>query len=186
MSARYGCSTEIHLPAITSAIAASVEGLKKIHGWVNDARLNDESASDGTVWLNVQCPEQNYGHSFVKDLDEAIDDLAQYALDGFAVEYVYEGDQGVDFYGPTPEAKANAKRNWNFSKAARYLKEEGIHFESVLKIPVAAQAIVDDIKLAYGTGTGNEIDEESLDWPDWVVSYRSLAELLQKVTITDR
>lgn len=82
MSARYGCSTEIHLPAITSPIAASVEGLKKILKWINDAPINDESASDGTVWLNVQCPEQNCGHSFVKDLDEAIDDPAQYALDG--------------------------------------------------------------------------------------------------------
>ncbi len=186
MSARYGCSTGIHLPAITSTIAASVEGLEKILRWINDAQINDESASNGTVWLNVQCPEQNCGHSFVKDLDEAIDDLAQYALNGFAVEHVYEGDQGVDFYGQTPETKAISKRNWNFRKAARYLKEEGIHLESLLKTPVAAQAIVDDIKLAYGTGAGDAIDEESLDWPDWAVSYRGLAKLLQKVAITDR
>ncbi|MVF23139.1 hypothetical protein EVC37_16175 [Methylocaldum sp. BRCS4] len=185
MSARYGCSTEIHLPAITSAIAASVKGLKKILKWINDAQINDESASDGTAWLNVQCPEQNCGHSFVKDLDEAIDDLAQYAPDGFAVEYVYEGDLGVDFYGSTPETKAIAKRNWNFGKAAHYLEEEGIHLESLLKIPVAAQAIVEDIKLAYGTGVGNEIDKECRDWPDWVVRYRSLAELLQNVTATN-
>jgi hypothetical protein len=109
MSVRYGCSTEIHLPAITSAIAASVKGLKKILKWINDAQINDKSASDGTVWLNVQCPEQNCGHMFIENLEKAIDDLAQYALDGFAVEYVYEGDPGVDFYGSTPETKAIAK-----------------------------------------------------------------------------
>ncbi len=185
MSARYGCSTEIHLPAFTPEMATAIEGLKKILKWINDAQINDESASDGTVWLNVRCPEQNCGHTFIKNLDEAIDDLAQYALNGFAVEYMYEGDQGVDFCGSTPETKAIAKRNWNFSKAAHHLEEEGIHLESLLKIPVAAQAIVEDIKLAYGTGVGNEIDEESLDRPDWVVSHRSLAELLQNVTVID-
>jgi hypothetical protein len=130
--------------------------------------------------------EQNCGHAFVKNLDEAIDDFAQYALDGFAVEHVYEGNRSVDFYGPTPEATAIAKRNWHFGKAAHYLKEEGLHLESLLKISVAAQAIVDDIKGAYGTGAGDEIDEESLDWPDLAVRYRRLAELLLKVTITDR
>lgn len=119
-------------------------------------------------------------------MDEAIDDLVQYALAGFAVEHVYEGNRSIDFYGPTPEATAIAKRNWHFGKAAYYLEEERIHLESLLKIPVAAQAIVEDIKGVYGTGIGNEIDEESLDGPDWVVRYRSLAELLQKVTITDR
>jgi hypothetical protein len=99
---------------------------------------------------------------------------------------VYEGDPCADFYGPTPEEKAIAKRNWNFGKAARYLEEESNHLESLLKIPVAAQAIVEEIKLAYGPGVGNEIDEKSRDWPDWAVSYRSLAELLQNVTMTDR
>jgi hypothetical protein len=186
MSARYGCSTEIHLPAFTPDMATAIEDLKKILKWIDDAQINDESASNGTVWLNVQCPEQSCGHTFIQDLDKAIDDLAQYALDGFAVEHVYDGDQDVDFYGPTPEATATAKRNWNFSKAAHYLEEEGIHLEFLLKIPVAAQAIVEDVKLAYGTGIGNEIDEESLDRPDLAVSYRSLAELLQKVTMTDR
>jgi hypothetical protein len=83
MSARCGCSTEIHLRAITSAIAASVEGLKKILKWISDAQINDESTSDGKVCLNIQCPEQNCGHMFIENLEKAIDALAQYALDGF-------------------------------------------------------------------------------------------------------
>jgi hypothetical protein len=156
-------------PADITPIHSSFQPLMELAGIVGDWPLSKHDA----VLDEARHPK-------------AIDDLAQYALDGFAVEYVYEGDPGVDFYGPTPETKDIAKRNWNFRKAVHYLEEEGIHLASLLKIPVAAQGIVEDIKLAYGTAIGNKIDEESLDWPDLAVSYRSFAGLLQKVIINDR
>ena len=38
---------------------------------------------------------------------------------------------------------------------------------------------VEDVKLAYGTGGGDEIDEEMMDWPDLAVTYRKAASLLR-------
>jgi hypothetical protein len=186
MSAIYGCTAEIHLPPPNVEILRIIENLGRHLEWASDAQLEQESASDGTVWLNVHCPEQNCGHAFIEDLDAAFAELAQHAIEGFAVDYVYEGDRGADFHGPTAEAKAIAKRNWNFARAAYYLEQEGIDLHRLLELPVAASAVVEDIKAAYGTGHGNEADETRLDWPDWAHSYHQRVERRQKIIITDR
>lgn len=39
---------------------------------------------------------------------------------------------------------------------------------------------IEDIKLAYGTGKGDKIDSESLDWPDLEVTYIKAIEHLEK------
>jgi len=168
MSAIYGCTAEIHLPPPNAEILRVIENLGRRLEWASDAQLEQESASDGTAWLNVHCPEQNCGHVFVEDLDAAFAELARHAIEGFAVDYVYEGNRDADFHGPTAEAKAIAKRNWNFARADFYLEQEGIDLYQLLKLPVAASAVVQDSKAAYGIGHGDEIDETRLDRrPHW-------------------
>ena len=39
---------------------------------------------------------------------------------------------------------------------------------------------VTDVKLAYGTGQGDEIDADSLDWPDLLTTYRYAVECIQR------
>jgi hypothetical protein len=90
---------------------------------------------------------------------------------------VYEGDRDADFHGPTAEAKAIVKRNWNFARAAYYLEQEGIDLHRLLELPVVASAAVEDITAAYGTSHENEIDETRLDRrPHWGRSYHPLVE----------
>ena len=84
--------------------------------------------------MNIQFPEQNCGHGFIGEMDSTLDNLARYALDGFHVEYEYQGEPGVDFYGPTPEAKAQAKREWNLEKATQHLQDEGIDLQQLLQL----------------------------------------------------
>jgi len=141
MSAIYGCTAEIHLPPLNTKILRDIENLGRRLEWASDAHLEQESANDGTVWLNVHCPEQNCGHAFIQDLDAAFAELARHAIEGFAVDYVYEGDRGADFHGPTPEATAVAKQNWNFAKAAFYLEQEGIDLHRLLELPITASAV---------------------------------------------
>ena len=186
MSAIYGCTAEIHLPPPNAEILRVIENLGRRLEWACDAQVEQESASDGTVWLNVHCPEQNCGHAFIEDLDAAFAELARHAIEGFAVDYVYEADRGADFHGPTPESTAVAKRNWNFAMAAHHLEQEGIDLHRLLELPVAASAVMEDIKAAFGTGQDRDLNETHLDRPDWARSYRQRVELLQKVTLTDR
>jgi hypothetical protein len=148
MSAINGCTAEIHLPPPNAEILRVIEKLGRRLDWASDAYFEQESASDGTVWLNVHCPEQNCGHVFIEDLDAAFAELARHAIEGFAVDYVYEGDRGADFHGPTPESTAAAKRNWNFAKTAFYLEQEGIDLHRLLEVPVAASAVAEDIERA--------------------------------------
>ncbi len=186
MSAIYGCTAEIHLPPPNGEILRVIENLGRRLEWASDAQLEQASASDGTVWLNVHCPEQNCGHAFIEDLDAAFAELARHAIEGFVVDYVHEGDRGADFHGPTAEAKAVAKRNWNFAKAAIYLEQEGIDLHRLLELPVASSAGVQDSKAAYGTGHWDVIAETRLDWPDLAYSYHPRVERRQKITLTDR
>lgn len=186
MSAIYGCTAEIQLPPLNSEIHSVIEKLATRLEWVSDAQIEQESAGDGTVWLNVHCPEQHCGHAFIEDLDVAFAELARHAIEGFAIEYVYEGDRNADFHGPTPEAKAVAKRNWNFAMAAHHLEQEGIDLHRLLELPVAASAVMEDIKAAFGTSQDRELNKTHLDRPDWARSYRQRVELLQKVTLIDR
>ena len=171
MSAIYGCTAEIHLPPPNAEIHRVIENLGRRLEWASDAQLEQESASDGTVWLNVHCPEQNCGHAFIEDLDAAFAELAQHAIEGFAVDYVYEADRCADFHGPTAEAKAIAKRNWNLARAAHYLEQEGIDLHRLLELPVASSAVVQEIKAAYGTGYRDVIAETRLNWPDLARSH---------------
>lgn len=166
MSAIYGCTAEIHLPPPNVELLRVIENLGRRLEWASDAQLEQASASDGTVWLNVHCPEQNCGHAFIEDLNAAFAELARHTIEGFAVDYVYEGDRGADFHGPTQEARAVAKRNWNLAKAAHYLEQEGIDLHRLLAVPVVASAAVEHITAPFGTGHGNEADETRLDWPD--------------------
>lgn len=41
------------------------------------------------------------------------------------------------------------------------------------------QEFVEDVKLAYGTGRSDAIDEEAMDWPDLAVTYRKAVFLLR-------
>ncbi len=78
--------------------------------------------------------------------------LSQYSLDGFHVEYEYEGEPGVDFYGPTPETKAQAKRLWNLDRAASHLQEEGIDLQQLLTLLPSlssASAVQAEAQAAY-------------------------------------
>ncbi|QSA98046.1 hypothetical protein [Methylococcus sp. EFPC2] len=141
MSAIYSCTAEIHLPLPNAENHRVIEKLGRRLEWVCDAHIEQESASDGTVWLTVHCPEQNCAHAFIEDLDAAFAELARHAIEGFAVDYVYEGDRGADFHGPTPGSTAVAKQNWNFAKAAFYLEQEGIDLHRLLELPITASAV---------------------------------------------
>ena len=134
MTAYYACTAEIHLPKPTPETEDAINELGKLIEWATDALVDQSSADDGTAWINLQFPEQNCGHGFISELDAALDRLAGYALDGFHVEYEYQGEPGVDFYGPTPEAKAQAKRLWNLDRAASHLQEEGIDLSQLLAL----------------------------------------------------
>jgi len=134
MTAYYGCTAEIHLPKPTSETEDAINELGKLIEWATDANVEQAIADDGTVWMNLQFPEQNCGHGFISELDAALGKLSQYALDGFHVEYEYERSPGVDFYRPTPEAKALAKRLWNLDRAASHLKDEGIDLQQLLTL----------------------------------------------------
>jgi hypothetical protein len=186
MSAIYSCTAEIHLPPPNAEIHRIIKNLGRRLEWASDAQLKQESASDDTVWLNVHCPEQNCGHAFIEDLDAAFAELARHAIEGFAVDYMYEGDRDADFHGPTAEAKAIAKRNWNFARAAYYLEQEGIDLHRLLELPVASSAVVQEIKSASGTSHRDVIAETRLNWLDWALSYHPRVERLQKITLTDR
>ena len=134
MTAYYACTTEIHLPKLTHEMEEAINELGKLIEWATDANVEQTIADDGTVWMSLQFPEQNCGHGFIGEMDAALDRLAGYALDGFHVEYEYQGEPGVDFYGPTPEAKAQAKRLWNLDRAASHLQEEGIDLSQLLAL----------------------------------------------------
>ena len=134
MTAYYGCTAEIHLPKLSSELDDVINELGKLIKWACDASIEQTITDDCTVWMNLQFPEQNCGHGFISELDAALGKLSQYAMDGFHVEYEYEGEPGVDFYGPTPEAKAQAKRLWNLDRAASHLKDEGIDLQQLLTL----------------------------------------------------
>jgi|GEM_PF-7025946 len=134
MTAYYGCTAEIHLPKLSSELDDVINELGKLIKWACDASIEQTIADDGTVWMNLQFPEQNCGHGFISELDAALGKLSQYAMYGFHVEYEYEGEPGVDFFGPTPEAKAQAKRLWNLDRAASHLKDEGIDLQQLLTL----------------------------------------------------
>ena len=42
-----------------------------------------------------------------------------------------------------------------------------------------------DVLMAYGTGKGEAIDEERLDWPDLAVTYHKAVELLKRCHSVD-
>ena len=105
MTAYYGCTTDIPLSAFTETIKPILVELETLLEWADASRFEKESNNDGVVWLRVQCPEQNYAHGFISDLESWWDRIAPYALEGFAVECVYENQQGADFFGPTPDSR---------------------------------------------------------------------------------
>lgn len=146
MTAYYGCSANIPLPEISEAIESIIEELRTLLEGADEARIEKESDSDGVVWLRVQCPERNYPHGFIADLESGWNRIAPGALEGFAVEYVYENRQGADFFGPTPEAAALARRRCNFAKAAHFLEQEGIDLRRLLEIERLASAISETIR----------------------------------------
>ena len=41
------------------------------------------------------------------------------------------------------------------------------------------QEFVEDVKLACGTGEGDEIDEELMDWPDLAATFKKALRVLQ-------
>ena len=134
MTAYYACTTEIHFPKLTPEMEETINELCKLVEWASDANIEQTTADDGKVWMSLQFPEQNCGHGFINELDAALDKLSRYALDGFHVEYEYEREPGVDFYGPTPEAKAKAKREWNLEQAKQHLQDEGIDLRQLLQL----------------------------------------------------
>jgi hypothetical protein len=134
MTAYYACTAEIHFPKLTPEMEDAINELGKLVKWACDASIEQTIADDGTVWMNIQFPEQNCGHGFIGEMDANLDNLARFALDGFHVEYEYESEPGVDFYGPTPEAKAQAKREWNLEKATQHLQDEGIDLQQLLAL----------------------------------------------------
>lgn len=46
---------------------------------------------------------------------------------------------------------------------------------------ILVREFVEDIKLAYGTGKHDQIDEEQLDWPDLAMTYARATGLLNRV-----
>ena len=79
MTAYYGCTAEIHLPKPTPEMEDAINELGKLVKWASDANIEQTTADDGTAWMNLQFPEQNCGHGFIRELDISLNGSSSHA-----------------------------------------------------------------------------------------------------------
>lgn len=133
MSTSYGFSAEIPLGRIRSfAQERAVEALEQVLGdGIFDADMEELTDDAGGLWLDVRCPEQDMAWSDTRRIDEALGNLANYAVDGFTVLAWLNGVEETVFKGPTEAAAEKARTDWCLREAANYLKLSGINLDAL-------------------------------------------------------
>lgn len=131
MSKSYGFYADIPLGKIRSfAQERAIAALEQVLGeGINDASMEELTDEDGRLWLSVQCPEQGMSHADIQRIDGAMENLAAWAVEGFAVDYFYEDVRETDFHGPTEAAAAKARTVWCLEQAVGFLKRSGVNLE---------------------------------------------------------
>jgi hypothetical protein len=133
VSTSYGFSTDIPLGKIRSfAQERAVAALEQVLGdGINDASMEELTDEDGHPWLSVRCPEQGMSHADIQRIDGALEKLAAWAAEGFAVDCFYEAIRETDFHGPTEAAAAKARTVWCLEQAVGFLKRSGVNLEAL-------------------------------------------------------
>lgn len=110
-----------------------------------DVSMEELDGPDGNgAWLEVRCPSQRLGHSFIDELDQAVATLGMFATMGFGLEYRYgHDDPGIDFHGPTEDSIQEARRQWLLSKASISLKEARLDLDTLLQALLFTQQVAE-------------------------------------------
>lgn len=136
MSVLYRFTARIPLQApATAAQEDAIEALNGALGQCEDAAMRrHEDASQGCAWLDIHCPSQMLGFSFVNHLECLVAKLGPFATAAFRLDCQY-GDEacGAEFFGPTEESIQEARRQWHCGKAAESLRQAGMDLDALLQ-----------------------------------------------------